>query len=76
MASKPHMTPYEVKAHSKKALSGVMQALHAGFEVSISTMIHRLNLRDLHHMKKLFQKLGIKKLDSRCSVYNRPLKRK
>ncbi len=48
------------KGTFKKALTGVIQALNAGFHVSISTMIHRLNLQDLHHMKRLFKELGIK----------------
>ncbi len=44
----------------KKAISAVIRALDAGYEVSISTMIHKANLKDFDHLEKLFKKLGIK----------------
>ena len=42
------------------ALDAVRRALDAGFEVSVSTMVHAGNLGDFDTMEKLFKSLGIK----------------
>jgi len=42
------------------ALDAVRRALDAGFEVSVSTMVHAGNLGDFDPMEKLFKSLGIK----------------
>jgi len=42
------------------ALDAVRRALDAGFEVSVSTMVHTGNLGDFDTMEKLFKSLGIK----------------
>ena len=52
------------------ALDAVRRALDAGFEVSISTMVHARNLGDFDTMEKLFKSLGIKDwtVDVPCSA--------
>ena len=42
------------------ALDAVRRALDAGFEVSVSTMVHGGNLSDFDTMEKLFKSLGVK----------------
>jgi radical SAM protein with 4Fe4S-binding SPASM domain len=42
------------------ALDAVRRALDAGFEVSVSTMVHARNLGDFDTMEKLFKSLGVK----------------
>lgn len=44
----------------KRSLEAVKQALDAGFDVSISTMVHRGNLSDFDRMERLFKDMGIK----------------
>ena len=48
------------KGTFKKALEAVKSAIDTGFEVSISTMVHPLNLGDFDDMEALFKGLGIK----------------
>jgi radical SAM protein with 4Fe4S-binding SPASM domain len=48
------------KGTFRKAMDAVTNALHAGFEVSISTMVHAGNLADFDRMDSLFRDLGIK----------------
>jgi radical SAM protein with 4Fe4S-binding SPASM domain len=42
------------------SLRAMRQALDAGFDVSVSTMVHRENLTDFDSMERLFKELGIK----------------
>lgn len=42
------------------AMEAVRNALDAGFDVSISTMVHRRNLQDFDAMERLFTGMGIK----------------
>ena len=42
------------------ALSALRRTLDAGFEVSVSTMVHPGNLEDFDDMEKLFKSLGVK----------------
>ncbi len=44
----------------KLAMEAVRHALNAGFDVSISTMVHRGNLADFDGMERLFKEMGIK----------------
>ncbi|MGE5173693.1 MAG: radical SAM protein [Betaproteobacteria bacterium] len=44
----------------KRAMEAVRHALDAGFDVSISTMVHRGNLADFDSMERLFKEIGIK----------------
>jgi len=44
----------------KKALKSVEDALSLGFEVSISTMVHKGNLKDFKKMESLFKRLGVR----------------
>jgi len=44
----------------KRAMETVSFALDAGYDVSISTMVHRGNLSDFDAMERLFKSLGIK----------------
>jgi radical SAM protein with 4Fe4S-binding SPASM domain len=44
----------------KRSLEAVRLALDAGFDVSISTMVHRENLADFDRMERLFKGMGIK----------------
>jgi len=48
------------KGTFKKTIGAVKNAINSGFEVSISTMVHPLNLRDFDEMEALFKGLGIK----------------
>ena len=48
------------KGTFKKAIGAVKNAINAGFEVSISTMVHPKNLGDFDKMDALFKGLGIK----------------
>jgi radical SAM protein with 4Fe4S-binding SPASM domain len=52
------------------ALEAVKNSLDAGFDVSISTMVHRGNLRDFDEMEHLFKHLGIKEwtVDVPCAT--------
>lgn len=43
-----------------RAMEAVKHALDAGFDVSISTMVHRGNLADFDSMERLFREMGIK----------------
>ena len=44
----------------KRAMEAVGHALDAGFDVSISTMVHQGNLSDFNTMERLWKDLGIK----------------
>ncbi len=44
----------------KRSLKTIRRALDAGFDVSISTMIHRSNLSDFDSMEHMFKTMGIK----------------
>jgi radical SAM protein with 4Fe4S-binding SPASM domain len=44
----------------RRALEAVKNSLDAGFNVSISTMVHRGNLRDFDEMEHMFKHMGIK----------------
>ncbi len=44
----------------KRSLEAIRNAIDAGFDVSISTMIHRRNMPDFDIMEHLFKGLGIK----------------
>ena len=44
----------------RSAIGAARRALDAGFPVSVSTMVHRKNLKDFDSMEKLFKGLGIK----------------
>jgi radical SAM protein with 4Fe4S-binding SPASM domain len=54
----------------RRALEGVKNSLDAGFNVSISTMVHRGNLRDFDEMEHMFKHLGIKEwtVDVPCTA--------
>jgi radical SAM protein with 4Fe4S-binding SPASM domain len=43
-----------------RALQAIRHALDAGFDVSVSTMVHRNNLADFDGMEKLFKHMGVK----------------
>jgi len=42
------------------SMKALRQALDAGFDVSVSTMIHRENLTDFDSMERMFKEIGIK----------------
>jgi len=44
----------------KRSLEAMEYALDAGFDVSVSTMIHKYNRADFDNMELLFKKMGIK----------------
>ncbi len=44
----------------RKTMEAVKHAIDAGFDVSISTMVHRGNLSDFDGMERLFKDMGIK----------------
>jgi radical SAM protein with 4Fe4S-binding SPASM domain len=44
----------------KRAMDAAHDALDAGFDVSISTMVHRGNLADFDAMERLFKGMGVK----------------
>jgi radical SAM protein with 4Fe4S-binding SPASM domain len=48
------------KGTHKKSMNAIHMAIDAGFEVSVSTMIHSGNLGDFEEMEELFKKTGIK----------------
>jgi radical SAM protein with 4Fe4S-binding SPASM domain len=48
------------KGSFRSAIKAVNEALFAGFEVSVATMIHPANLADFEGMEKLFKEMGIK----------------
>lgn len=65
------------KGSFKKAMSAVEMALDSGFDVSIATMVHSMNLDDFDRMERLFKDLGIKdwSVDVPClegNVLNNP----
>jgi hypothetical protein len=41
-------------------MQALRQALDAGFDVSVSTMVHRENLTDFDSMERMFKEIGIK----------------
>ena len=44
----------------RRSLESIRLALDAGFDVSISTMVHRRNLLDFDSMESLFKTMGVK----------------
>jgi radical SAM protein with 4Fe4S-binding SPASM domain len=48
------------KGTFRSAFASVKKALDAGFQVSVSTMVHGGNLKDFQGMETLFKSLGIK----------------
>jgi radical SAM protein with 4Fe4S-binding SPASM domain len=44
----------------KRSLEAMKRALDAGFDVSVSTMVHKYNRADFDSMEQLFKTLGIK----------------
>jgi len=44
----------------KYSLDAMKNALDAGFDVSVSTMVHHFNRADFDHMEQLFKDMGIK----------------
>ena len=42
------------------SMQALGQALDAGFDVSVSTMVHRENLTDFDRMERMFKEIGIK----------------
>jgi len=48
------------KGTFRAAVGAVKKALSAGFEVSVATMVHPINLCDFDGMERLFKELGIK----------------
>jgi len=60
------------KGTFKKTMKGIEMALVAGFDVSISTMVHSMNLDDFDGMERLFRDIGIKEwsVDVPCVVGN------
>ena len=44
----------------RRSLEAVRQAIDAGFDVSVSTMVHRSNLSDFDGMERLFKSMGVK----------------
>ena len=53
------------KGAYKSAIRGLHTALDAGFEVSVSTMVHPGNLGDFDALEKIIQDYGNKRLDCR-----------
>ncbi len=53
-----------------KVMASIKLAMDAGFDVSISTMVHRSNLADFDAMEQLFKDMGIKDwtVDVPCPV--------
>jgi radical SAM protein with 4Fe4S-binding SPASM domain len=53
-----------------RAMEAVTNSLESGFDVSISTMVHRGNLLDFDEMEHLFKRLGIKEwtVDVPCTT--------
>ncbi len=43
-----------------RAMLSLRQALDAGFDVSVSTMVHRENLSDFDDLERMFKDLGVK----------------
>lgn len=44
----------------KRSLEAMKHALDAGFDVSVSTMVHQSNLADFDSLEQLFKEMGIK----------------
>jgi radical SAM protein with 4Fe4S-binding SPASM domain len=43
-----------------RSMKALRQALDAGFDVSVSTMVHRENLADFDELERVFKELGVK----------------
>jgi len=54
----------------KRSLEAMKHALDAGFDVSVSTMVHPANLADFDTMEQLFKNMGIKDwtVDIPCAI--------
>jgi radical SAM protein with 4Fe4S-binding SPASM domain len=52
------------------SMKALRQALDAGFDVSVSTMVHRENLTDFDSMERMFKEIGIKDwtVDVPCAI--------
>jgi radical SAM protein with 4Fe4S-binding SPASM domain len=52
------------------SMKALRQALDAGFDVSVSTMVHRENLTDFDSMERMFKEMGIKDwtVDVPCAI--------
>ena len=48
------------KGAFRSAIGAVKKALDSGFEVSVATMVHPVNLDDFDGMERLFKEMGIK----------------
>lgn len=48
------------KGAYQRSLAAVRNALDAGFDVSVSTMVHRYNLADFEAMERMFRDMGVK----------------
>lgn len=44
----------------KRSFGSIKHALDAGFDVSVSTMVHKFNTEDFDNMEQIFKDLGIK----------------
>lgn len=54
----------------ERAMNAVRQALDAGFEVSVSTMVHTANLGDFDEMERQFRGMGVREwtVDVPCAT--------
>jgi len=52
----------------RSAMNGIRRALDAGFQVSVSTMVHRGNLKDFDGLEKLLKRSVLKTGQSMCRV--------
>ncbi len=55
----------------KRSLEAMEHALDAGFDVSVSTMVHKYNLADFDNMERAFQGDGDQGLDRGYSLHDR-----
>jgi radical SAM protein with 4Fe4S-binding SPASM domain len=44
----------------RKAMAGLRMAAQAGYDISVATMVHPMNLGDFEEMEELFRRMGIK----------------
>lgn len=58
------------KGAFKSVMDAIKRSIAAGFEVSVSTMVHAKNLNDFEEMDKLFNNIGIKDwtVDIPCAI--------
>jgi radical SAM protein with 4Fe4S-binding SPASM domain len=48
------------KGTFKKAMAGLRMAAQAGYDISVATMVHSMNLNDFEEMEELFRGMGIR----------------